>query len=141
MKYLIVSISLASLLLNIISCKKESNSQFTALEGVWELRQKGGSLTTTYPPGNGNTIEFFGNHYEFISNGQVTKRGRFNIVRDLSAGNGTCLVIPVNQYTNRIIYDYGVNKKIFFQISADKLTFLSGCFAIDAGSFQDYVKQ
>jgi hypothetical protein len=141
MRQFFVSICLAALLFIVISCKKETNSIPTLIQGVWELRTTSGMFSVTYPPGNGNTIKFTDNHYEIASNGQITKRGRYVIIRDLSASAETCLVIPDNKYTNRIIYDFMVNKKIFIQISDNKLTSLSGCFAIDGGSFKEYLKQ
>jgi len=124
------------------SCKKENNSSAAGLEGVWELRSVSAMLSSTYPPGNGHIISFSGNKYEIRDNGQVTRSGEFEIVKDMTAGASTCLSIQAGKYTSRIIYDNNINTgRTFFELSGNKLTIISGCFAIDAGSSAEYERQ
>ena len=124
------------------SCKKENNISSAGLEGSWELRSVSAMLSLTYPPGNGHIISFTGNKYEMRDNGQITRRGEFEIVEDMTAGASTCLSIQAGKYTSRIIYDNNINTgKTFFELSGNKLTIISGCFAIDAGSSSEYERQ
>ncbi len=142
MKKKIASFCLGTLLLFIVSCKKESNAISNSIQGSWELRQTSGMLLTLYSPGNGHIIKFTADNYEITLNGQITQSGRYSIVQDATAASATCLVIPSGQYTNRIIYDNNItSEKVFIQISGNKLIFLSGCFAYDAGSSSEYARQ
>lgn len=98
-------------------------------------------LTVDYPPGTGQVFKFSGSSYEIITNGQVTKSGTFEIVKDPSVAAATCMVIAENQYQYRIIYDNNnTGTKKFIQAGNDSLHFISGCFAVDAGNISDYVK-
>lgn len=142
MKKLYVLICQGVLLLVIAGCKKENTAASDSIQGLWEIRRASGMMTTNYPPGNGKTIRFTNNVYEISSNGLVTQSGQYEIVQDSAAASETCLVIPAGQYTNRIVYDNNATpRKEFIQISGKKLTFLSGCFAYDAGSSIEYVRQ
>ncbi|HMG68618.1 MAG TPA: hypothetical protein VK588_13060, partial [Chitinophagaceae bacterium] len=133
---------MASILIVGFSCKKENTSNSLTIQGVWEERVASGSFTTTFPPGNDHIITFTTDHYEISSGGQVTKSGSFQVLRDPSAATETCLDIQQGQYVNRIIYDGNTSaKKIFLEISNDKLTFLSGCFAYDGGTSEEYARQ
>jgi len=124
-------------------CKKENdNDSSERLEGVWELRSARSMLVSTYPPGNGHIISFTGNTYEVIDNGQITRSGEFQVVEDPGASESTCLNITAGQYTNRIIYDNNMTvTKTFFEIAENKLTIISGCFAVDAGSSLEYERR
>ena len=104
-----------------------------SIEGLWELRKASSMMVSDYPPGNGRTIKFTGNKYEMRENGQITQSGEFAIINDTTAGESTCLNITAGQYTNRIIYNNINNQKVFFQLTGEKLVFISGCFAVDAG--------
>src|SRR4030095_2245362 len=127
------------------SCKKENNNDDNSsegLEGVWELRSARSMLTSTFPPGNGHIISFTGNKYEIIDNGQITRSGGFQVIEDLTASESTCLNIPSGKYITRIIYDNNmITTKTFFEVSDNKLTLVSGCFAVDAGSSLEYERQ
>ena len=109
-------------------------------EGLWELRKVSSMMVSEYPPGNGRTIKFTGNKYEMKENGQTTQSGEFSIITDATASESTCLNIVAGQYTSRIIYDNNINKKVFLQLTGDTLTFISGCFAVDAGVALTYVR-
>lgn len=45
----------------------------------------------------------------------------------------TCLAIGAGTFTQRMIFDGDQTKKVFFNIADEEVTFVSGCFAIDAG--------
>jgi hypothetical protein len=141
MTNLVRLVTISGLVLVLNSCKKENKFIVGFLQGKWELQRISGMLTTTYPPGNGNTIEFTGNQYVLVSNGQVTRQGQFEIIRDNSAPSSTCLNISSDQFPDRIIFDNDMtSQKIFLRVSNRSLTFISGCFAIDAGFTKDYRK-
>jgi len=130
--------SLLALLVCTSGCKKE-NINLKDIQGQWELRKAAGMFTINYPPGNGKTIRFTGSHFEMIDNGQVTKSGEFKIISDATVNKSTCLVLPAGQYKYRIIYNDNTNNgKTFLEITGNKLLFISGCFAVDAGSSADY---
>lgn len=127
------------------SCDKKSHEGCfeenpKSIEGLWELRKTSSMLVSDYPPGNGRTIRFTGNKYEMRENGQITQSGKFSIINDRSASESTCLTIAEGQYSNKIIYDNNSNKKVFLQLTGDTLTFISGCFAVDAGVALTYVR-
>jgi hypothetical protein len=127
----------------IFACNKNNRDYATGIEGNWELRRiTGGRPQTDYPAGNGNLLKFTNTTYQTFENGRLVKTGIYTIVEDASAQTSLCLVLSPEQYKNRIIYDndYNATKK-FFQISNDTLTIISGCFAIDAGSNTEYVRQ
>jgi len=138
------SVTLLVCLLTItISCKKEAINTEKGIEGVWDLRKTSGSWTTlTYPPGTGNDISFTGTHYEIRENGQVTESGEYEIVADSTVVETTCLNIEAGTYTQRISFrNARYPQKIFFELSGNKLTLLSGCFALDGGSRREYERQ
>ena len=121
------------------SCKKDNSNISSSISGTWELRQISGMLTTNYPAGNGNILKFTETGYEMYSEGQLTKNGKYAVVQDASVSENTCLVFNAGEFINRIIYDNETNAaKEFFQISNNKLTLVSGCFAIDGGAFREY---
>ena len=126
-----------------ISCKKETEKTKEGIEGVWELRKISGSWATqTYQPGSGNDISFTGIHYEIKENGQLVKSGEFEIIADATAGESTCLDIEAGKYTQRIDFKNArYPQKVFLELSGNKLTLLSGNFAVDGGSRREYEKQ
>jgi hypothetical protein len=124
------------------SCKKDgtSNANSTSILGKWELKETMGMTPTTeYPPGNGNMLKYSDSAYEMYTNNNLVKSGNYIILEDSSAEAEVGLVIPPGQFTHRIVYDNDfLSHKIFFQISNNKLTFLSGFFPIDGGSKDSY---
>src|SRR6186713_379047 len=126
-----------------ISCKKETVKTKEGIEGVWELRKISGSWATqTYQPGSGNDISFTGIHYEIKENGQLVESGEFEIIADATAGESTCLDIEAGKYTQRIDFKNArYPQKVFLELSGNKLTLLSGCFALDGGSRREYESQ
>ena len=123
-----------------MSCKKETVKTKEGIQGVWELRKISGSWATqTYQPGSGNDISFTGTLYQMRENGQVVENGEFEIVTDATAAESTCLNIEVRQYKQRIDFKNArYPQKVFLELSGNKLTLLSGCFALDGGSRREY---
>jgi len=126
-----------------ISCQKETITTEEGIEGVWELRKISGSWATlTYQPGSGNNIIFTGTHYEIRENGQVVESGEFEIVADPTVVGSTCLNIEAGKYTQLIDFKNArYPQKVFFDLSGNNLTLLSGCFALDGGSRHEYERQ
>lgn len=146
MKGLILLAVLGAFFISITGCGKNNypGASSSSLRGSWELRQVQAGMipTVQHPPGNGSIAKFTAGNYEFYANGQLTKSGTYTITRDTTAGKATCLTIPAGRFTNRIIYDGDQNAtKVFVQISGDTLTFLSGCYALDAGHSEKYVRR
>jgi len=130
-----------ALLLVSASCKKNTKgSSSQNLVGTWELRANQSSMMplTTYPPGNGNLLIFTDHSYSIEKNGQTVKTGNYTIAEDHSFN---ALVVPEGQFIHRIDYQDSVHQKVFFQISDDTLTFLSGIFALDSGVKLQYVRK
>ena len=122
-------------------CKKYNSETNNSIQGVWELRLVSGSFQINYPSSNGRTLTFNGDNYEVRENSSITHSGQFQIIPDNTAANSTCLNIAADQYTNRIVYDNNINAaKVFFELSGHKLTMVSGCFALDAGSLSEYAR-
>src|SRR5436305_11925461 len=143
MKSAILSICISTLINFFIGCKKDSTYMSDSIIGTWELRQAQTGMipTKNYSAGNGNILKFTKTDYEVYSNGQLTKKGHYTITSDASVEDNVCLIIESGKYTTRIIYDSDyMARKEFFQISNSRLSFLSGCFALDGGSFTEYEK-
>ena len=146
MKRTLFPILFGSLILVQLACRKDNinnnNLTLTSIIGSWELnREQLGMLPVSYPSGNGNILKFTDSEFQIFINGQLVKSGQYRIVRDSSVATETCLVIPTDQYRDRIIYKNNYfDTKIFVQVSENKLTFLSGCFAYDAGNYKEYLR-
>jgi hypothetical protein len=113
------------------------------ITGTWELREEQGGMmpSKTYVPGNGTYLIFTDTNYERYNNGIMIRSGKYSIVKDSTFYKEVGLVMPDGEYTNRIIFENDpASSKIFFQISGEELTFLSGYFPVDAGSRMMYVK-
>lgn len=122
-------------------CKKDKAAAYLSIEGTWELRQASGMITINYPPGNGNKLKFSATGYEAYENGQPVKSGGYTIVEDSTVVANTCLNLPQGSFTMRIIYDnQPTAEKTFFELEANKLSFISGCYAYDAGHSLVYEK-
>jgi hypothetical protein len=146
------SIIVAYLCILLISfgCKKDNLEKPVnykiAVQGSWELRTTSAAMipgAQAYPPGNGNVLKFNNSRYEKYVNGALTQSGHFAIISDLTAEENVCLVMPAGLYTKRIIYDGNFNgEKTFIQLTGNnKLDFISGCYALDAGHSSEYEKQ
>ena len=146
MKYYLLHVWMIGLILGFASCKKDSQSVDknipSYLKGTWELRKRISSIPTiNYPEGNGNKLEFTGTSYKRYTDGQLAKTGTYTIVADGSVTQSVCLVIGDGQFKNRIIFDgENTGTKIFLNVTGDQLEFISGCFAVDAGSSVLYAR-
>jgi hypothetical protein len=139
MKYSVV-ICLATIILFYSGCKKDLAGS-VSVAGTWELRhaQNGMIPTIDYAPGNGNMLIFSESGYEKYETGNLVKSGHYKVVQDGSAEAELGLVIPSGQFTNRIILDNDfTSPKIFFEVSNNNLTLLSGYFPLDGGSSLSY---
>jgi hypothetical protein len=150
MKHLVIlAICFGIFMIYFESCKKDSSGKnpsiSTSIIGTWELRKTSGGMMPgekTYPQGNGNILKFTGTSYEAYENGQLADSGKYTISEDATVEENVCLEFPDNQYTHRIIYDSSsFYRKNFIQISNGKLSFISGCYALDGGYSSEYVRQ
>jgi len=136
MKYFIVTICLAAIIVFSGSCKKDVANSISII-GTWELRQAQNGMIPTidYSPGNGNILIFSESGYEKYANGNLIKSGHYTLVRDVSVEAVVGLVVPSGQFTNRIIFDTDfASSKIFIEVSNNRLNLLSGFFPLDGGS-------
>jgi hypothetical protein len=110
--------------------------------GTWELQQQQGGMmpSVNYPTGNGNLLKFTASGYQRFANGQLVQRGMYKLERDASVETEVCLVVPDGEFQNRIVYSNDPSRKVFVQVSNNKLQLLSGCFAYDAGTAETYVQ-
>ena len=129
-----------------MSCNKNDNKKgksANSVIGTWELRETSAAMNpavSKYPAGNGNLIIFTNDTYEFRKDGQVVKSGKYKVVADTSVEQSVCLVFPKGEYAQRVSYDGKAEPKYFFQIVGKKLSFVSGCYAYDAGHREEYEK-
>jgi hypothetical protein len=125
------------LLMSAWSCKKNNNDMPASVKGDWELRSTSSMIVINYQPGNGNILSFSDSTYKKYTNGVLSKSGIYKVVKDLTFNS---LIVPPGQYINRIIYDGdSAATKIFFQLSHNAITFISGSFAADDGVIINYV--
>lgn len=126
-------------------CRKSQNNKIQKIiVGTWELRKTTAAMNpnaTTYPEGNGNIYKFTANNYEKYINGVLARSGTYQIVEDPGVSVSVCLVIPSGQYSHRIVFDNNSTEKEFLQIINGNLSFISGCYAVDAGHTSEYKKQ
>jgi len=121
------------------SCKKSGHAT-SVIEGDWELRETQASIVpaTTFPSGNGNRLVFTATAYQAYASGLLKKSGQYVLVSDTTP---ECYVVGQQASRTRIVYDndYSGNA-VYIKLSGNKLSFLSGCFAVDGGSIQTYEK-
>ena len=135
-----------SFLLQSMACNKNDNKKLksnASLIGTWELRESSAAMNPTvskFVAGNGNLVIFTDNTYEFRRDGQVVKSGKYKVISDSTVEQSVCLIFPKGEYAQRVSYDGNVEPKRFFQISGNKLSFVSGCYAVDAGHKEEYEK-
>jgi hypothetical protein len=151
MNRIILTICFATLSFGLLAgCRKEDvpkeNIDFeAALVGSWELRHTSSAWLpagTNHAAGNGNLIKFTNSTYEKYTDGQLVKSGTYSVIKDSTVEESVCLTFPEDPFTHRIIYDndYSATKE-FIEIVGNKLTFISGCYAVDAGHSSVYEKQ
>ena len=147
MKQIISIIYLSAIITFLIGCEKnkDNKKEFSdSITGTWELRQTSGGMmpgATNFAAGNGKIIKFTDTAYEMYDNDQLIKDGLYAIVTDTTVEASVCLVFPPGQFTKRIIYDGNINsEKQFIQITGNRLSFVAGCYAFDAGHRSEYEK-
>lgn len=145
---ILLIIGLAACITLFESCKKDNSKANTvnplSISGTWELRQAQTKNipTINYPAGNSNIIKFTDSNYSTYSNGALIKSGQYILTNDATASKNVCLVLPSNEFKNRIIFDSDyTSTKTFIQLSKDTAKFISGCFAVDSGYYYVYIKQ
>ncbi|NCI45611.1 hypothetical protein [Sediminibacterium soli] len=145
MKHLFTILALAGMAV-FSSCSKDNTSGFVSdgkLTGTWELRRISSAMLQPMdlPAGNGATIRFSASEYARFENGQLKKRGTYTVSDDATVEQSVCLVIPAGLFTKRIVYDNNQSAtKVFIDLSDGSLRFISGCYAVDAGHSETYVK-
>lgn len=146
MRYFILLIYAGVTIALMDGCKKEASTIFnnsSSIIGNWELRQLVAQIgTRNYTSGNGSIYEFTDSTYSTFANGSLIKKGYYRTIADTSADDETGLVFASGEFTNRIIFDNDtLSNKIFYQISNNKLSFISGYFPLDGGCKLVYEKQ
>jgi hypothetical protein len=148
MKHIILSICLYTYIIFFVGCKKDNikkiSDSSSSIVGSWELRQAqyGMIPASSYASGNGNILKFTSTDYQLYSNAQLVKSGKYIIVRDATAVIGECIDITSGRYLNRLTFDNNRNDSKRIEITSNnKLTFISGCSALDSGSYTEYEKQ
>lgn len=140
---LFISIFILTTTIVLGGCKKDKTTVNTQLKGSWELTeaQTGMVPSLLYPPGNGNTLFFSDSSYQKYTDNVLESSGRYSIVTDTTASQTVGLVIPAGQYNRRIIFEgMNSNYKVFFQLSGNSLSLLTGYFPLDSGGYLVYKK-
>jgi len=144
MKHLFLGLWTLTLIASFPGCKKDTTQKdATSVIGTWELREASGGTTPgslKFPPGNGNLIKLSATDYGVYKNNQLVNSGSYKIIADTTVEQNVCIIIKDDQYRNRIEYGDSTTSKIFFQLSDGKISFLSGCYAADAGLNEVYQK-
>lgn len=143
MRYVILITCLCVFHTSFQSCNKQIEIPDSVV-GRWELRTTSAAMMptpTNYAAGNGNILRFTETAYEKYINGQLVKTGVYTIIRDATVDESVCMDIPADQFNFRIIYDYNyISPREFIHISNNRLHFISGCYAYDAGHTEGYEK-
>ena len=137
------------LVMLITACKKQQHAPIEVMAadnivGTWELRhvQNGMIPDIAYPAGNRHILQLSLTGYQFYTNGQLEKSGSYVLVRDNRSVKGECFELAAGQSISRLIFDGDRNNsKIIQQPAANSLIMLSGCSALDSGSYTSYEKQ
>ncbi len=130
-----------------LSCKKNDSVQpgfSDSITGTWELRHASAAMNpniSVLPPGNGHILQFNATDYKRFEAGQLVKAGKYEIVEDPTVESSVCLLFPIGQFTNRIVYDNNsAAEKQFMHILDGRLVIVAGCYAVDAGHRLEYEK-
>jgi hypothetical protein len=126
-----------------MGCKKSSSHPGQTITGNWELRKTNSASMgeKEYPAGNGRLLRFTETGYQRYTNGQLEKTGAYRLVEDVTATASVCLDFAETRFRHRIIYDNDTSSvKVFVEVQADTLWFVSGCYATDAGTAAAYVR-
>ena len=133
------------LITTLFACKKDKDANTsTDIVGHWELAETSAAMipVITYPTGNGDYLVITDSTYAYYGAGQLVKSGTYTIMDDATVEQNVCLVIPDDQFTRRIVFDNMTSTpKVFFDVRDGKLSFISDCYANDAGHKSVYRKQ
>lgn len=142
-----LTLTLITIVVLLSACDKSENAPkpfADVITGTWELRHISSAMNPeigNFNPGNGNILKFGISEYEKYDAGQLVKKGEYAIVPDPTVESSVCLLFPVGQFTNRIVYDNGnAAQKQFIEIDKNRLVIVSGCYSIDAGYRVEYEK-
>jgi hypothetical protein len=143
MKTVYSIILISCITLGLSGCKKDKdNDTPDDLIGAWELAETSAAMmpgVTDYAPGNGNVISFKDDKYFRYNKGQLVTEGTYTVVEDHTVEEHVCLVDLHDKFTHRIIFDNNYSApKTFLYINDAKLSLISGCYALDAGTKKVY---
>jgi hypothetical protein len=121
----------------LFACKKSKDTNTsTDIIGSWELAETSAAMipVITYPTGNGDFLVITDSTYAYYGARNLVKSGTYTIIDDATVEQNVCLVIPDDQFTRRIVFDNNYSTpKVFVDIRDGKLSFISDCYALDAG--------
>jgi hypothetical protein len=146
MKFLKMALFAGALIIVSASCKKDKASAGDpdSIVGIWELRKTTAAMNPTgavYASGNGRIVKFSSTAYEIIENGQVTESGQYTVKADGTVQESVCLNISTEEYSKIIVFSSSNNPtKQFFKIENNRLHFIAGCYAYDAGHTKEYAR-
>lgn len=129
-----------------MACKKNTNTYTppATLTGTWELFRLEGNYIRYFSPNTGNLLKLnTDSTYQLFSANTLTKSGTYSLAyNDTTAPYTTGILIPAGKFTTRIIYDGDTAAlKVYLDITGNNLTFVSGPFQFDGGSFLYYTKK
>ena len=147
MKYIFSFLALITFFAFTTGCKKNESSKkpfSDTIVGTWELRHVSSAMNPVVSspgPGNGHILKFTETGYEKYESHRLVKKGQYDIIADPTVESSVCLLFPVGQFTNRIVYDSHDNsEKQFLQVMGSRLVIVAGCYALDAGHRLEYEK-
>lgn len=142
MKFPQTTLFICTLLIAGASCKKDHDNS-GSLNGNWELRTIQASITPplTYPAGNGKIIKFTRNTFEIYDGGQLIRSGQYELKKDGTVRENTCMDYDPQEYNRIIVFDGKTDTtKQFFKVEGKTLRLVSGCAANDGQRNVKYEK-
>jgi hypothetical protein len=128
-KYLMLSVSLV-LFCALSSCKKDTVSSATTLNGSWELRYVVGiqvaNADPNFKPGNGNIYTFDNGKYQIYQQSKVVDSGTYVIQKDERQINNNTSTHSV-QITSKVYS----SRNLYIKLSASTLIVFDGVIAAD----------
>jgi len=143
-KYILLTLFAAAVLIIFDSCKKNSNRKpeiQAQLQGEWELRYLSISWwpDTTLGAGNGRRLAFFANNW--YSNVIVQAGGTYTITGLSGFPATACGEEYGDRYDWKINLISGTDTTVkYVKLSGDTLLLRTGCFTVDGGRLEEYVR-
>jgi len=134
----------SAIVIILVSCKKNghhSQDIQSKLQGIWELRHFSASWQpdSTLAAGNGRQLIFSGANWSSIAFGQTG--GRYTIIESPPLPTGVCGEEYTAGYPWKINFIKGTDTvEKYVHLSGDTLTLRRGCFAVDGGRLEQYVR-